>query len=201
MSQISTPTTAKRIDPRVTRTQLALREALVSLIREKGFEAVTVQDITKRAAVNRATFYLHYADKFDLVNQNMKAMLDELVSEINTIHAKPSGHHDDGVGRVMEKFFEQINTYRSFYSSLMGQEGVPALAQQLRTYMEHIIDQFLQLRAGHLPLGSAPLPIRARFTAAAYLGVVEWWLEHKQPYTPQEMARWMWQLTTQNPFN
>ena len=125
-----------------------------------------------------------------------------------TIHTTSYGEHEgehehehNGVMKVMQKFFEQINTYKAFYSSLMGHEGVSALSQQLRSYMEHIIDQFLQMQADRMPAGSAPLPIRARFTAAAYLGVVEWWLEHKQPYTAEEMARWLWQLTIQSPFS
>lgn len=57
----------RKLDPRVVRTRQQLREALVSLIEEKGFDALTVQDITDRAELNRATFYLHYQDKQELL--------------------------------------------------------------------------------------------------------------------------------------
>jgi len=63
------------VDPRVRRTRQLLQEALRSLLREKRFSAISVQDIAERATVNRATFYAHYVDKEDLANSSMKAHL------------------------------------------------------------------------------------------------------------------------------
>ena len=57
-----------RVDPRVTRTQKLIRDALRSLLSEKSFESTSVQDIAERATVNRATFYAHFTDKFALLN-------------------------------------------------------------------------------------------------------------------------------------
>ena len=62
-----------RVDPRITRTRKLIRDALTSLLAEKSFEAMTVQDVAERATINRATFYAHYTDKF--------ALLDALVRE------------------------------------------------------------------------------------------------------------------------
>lgn len=60
-------------DPRVQRTRKLLQEALVSLMAEKNFANITVQDIAERATLNRATFYAHFPDKF--------ALMDHLVRE------------------------------------------------------------------------------------------------------------------------
>lgn len=57
-----------RTDPRVTRTQKLIRDALKSLLAEKSFESTSVQDIAERATVNRATFYAHFPDKFALLD-------------------------------------------------------------------------------------------------------------------------------------
>ena len=54
---------------RVRRTQKLLREALIELIEERGFDALTVGEITERAMVSRAAFYRNYQDKYDLVEQ------------------------------------------------------------------------------------------------------------------------------------
>ena len=62
-----------RVDPRVLRTRKLIRDSLTSLLAEKSFESISVQDIAERATVNRATFYAHFADKF--------ALLDALVRE------------------------------------------------------------------------------------------------------------------------
>ena len=64
---------SSRVDPRITRTRKLIRDALTSLLAEKSFEAITVQDVAERATINRATFYAHYTDKF--------ALLDALVRE------------------------------------------------------------------------------------------------------------------------
>ena len=65
--------TSTRIDPRVTRTRNLLLDAFLSLMAEKSFDDITVQDIAARATVNRATFYAHFVDKY--------ALVDELIRE------------------------------------------------------------------------------------------------------------------------
>jgi AcrR family transcriptional regulator len=62
------PEQTDKLDPRVKRTHLLLAQAFVELIKEKGFQAISVQDITLRAGLNRATFYAHFEDKYDLLN-------------------------------------------------------------------------------------------------------------------------------------
>lgn len=59
---------APTLDPRIRRTRQALQDALRQLLAEKSFEEILVADITTAAAVNRATFYDHYADKHALFN-------------------------------------------------------------------------------------------------------------------------------------
>ncbi len=57
-----------RVDPRIVRTRAALREALSGLLRDRGFEALTLNEIATAAGLNRATIYKHYADKFALLD-------------------------------------------------------------------------------------------------------------------------------------
>ena len=69
-------TNSRKLDPRVERTQEALSAALMALIEEKGYDAISVQDITERSRLNRATFYLHYKDKQDLLIRTSEAAFD-----------------------------------------------------------------------------------------------------------------------------
>lgn len=64
-------------DPRVRRTRKLLYDAFDSLLAEKGFEAVTVQDVASRATVNRATFYAHFQDKYHLVESRTRDLFQE----------------------------------------------------------------------------------------------------------------------------
>lgn len=77
-------------DRRVKRTKKMIRDALSELMKNKTFEEISVTDITTKADINRGTFYLHYEDKYDLLEQSE----EEIIQEINNI-AKRSIHSMD----------------------------------------------------------------------------------------------------------
>lgn len=70
-----------RIDPRTRRTRQLLLDAFGQLLSEKSFEEITVQDITERATVNRATFYAHFEDKYVLLDQSMTEMIQQFMHQ------------------------------------------------------------------------------------------------------------------------
>jgi len=73
-------------DPRVIRTRRLLQDAFASLIQEKDFESITVRDIAERATVNRATFYAHFVDKFEILEARL------MESFMTIINRRISGH-------------------------------------------------------------------------------------------------------------
>ena len=72
---------AEPLDPRIRRTRRMLHEAFLELLTEKGFEAISVQDLAERSTVNRATFYDHFTDKFalleDLITEKFRSILEQ----------------------------------------------------------------------------------------------------------------------------
>ncbi len=62
----------EKLDPRVKRTRQSLEQAFAELLREKGFQAITVHEITQRAGLNRATFYAHFPDKYALLDYRIR---------------------------------------------------------------------------------------------------------------------------------
>jgi AcrR family transcriptional regulator len=70
----------ERTDPRVTRTRKLLADALRSLLAQKGFEQITVQDITARATVNRMTFYAHFTDKYAMVGDLFRDLFAQMLT-------------------------------------------------------------------------------------------------------------------------
>jgi AcrR family transcriptional regulator len=71
----------KRIDPRVRRTRKLLEQAFLELMQEHNFQSITIQDIADRATVNRATFYAHFEDKYDLLDSFIREQFNELLVE------------------------------------------------------------------------------------------------------------------------
>jgi AcrR family transcriptional regulator len=68
-------------DKRVQRTLKDLREGLLALMVERGYEALTVQDILDRAGVGRATFYEHFRGKDDLLRRSLEPLREHLRGE------------------------------------------------------------------------------------------------------------------------
>lgn len=70
----------RNLDPRIRRTRVALQQALAKLLQEKEFDKISVQDIAEAAAVNRATFYDHYTDKFALLECMVGTRFEDLLA-------------------------------------------------------------------------------------------------------------------------
>ena len=71
----------EKLDPRIKRTRQMLDQAFTELLAEKGFDAITVQDVTKRAGVNRGTFYAHFEDKFALLDYSIRESFHQEMSK------------------------------------------------------------------------------------------------------------------------
>ena len=70
-----------QIDPRIVRTRQLLQQSFTALMTEKGFQNLTVQDVTDRAGVNRATFYAHFEDKYALLNYTVRESLEAMLQK------------------------------------------------------------------------------------------------------------------------
>lgn len=81
----------EKIDPRVRRTRSLLVQAFIDLLAEKDFQAISVQDISERATVNRTTFYLHFPDKFALLDYSASQLFQKELEKrsLNICHYTP----------------------------------------------------------------------------------------------------------------
>ncbi|MGO4276407.1 TetR/AcrR family transcriptional regulator, partial [Paenibacillus sp. TAF58] len=68
----------KKVDRRILKSQESMKKAVIELMTEKNFDDITIQDIADRANVNRGTIYLHYQDKFDLLDKLIESHINEL---------------------------------------------------------------------------------------------------------------------------
>src|SRR5260370_1411384 len=103
---------------RVRRTKILLREALIALIEERGFDALTVGELTERAMVSRAAFYRNYQDKYDLVEQIFEEAMSALLNAVGEMGLQ---HPPE----VWVTFFEHIAEYERLYRALLGRKGSP----------------------------------------------------------------------------
>ena len=175
----------KNLDRRVVRTRQLLRDALMSLILEKGYDAITIQEITDRANLGRATFYIHYDDKEDLLVKSLKETFDDLVKMVKF---EPGKDSITGIGLA----FHHAGQHRDFYRVMLGGQGTGPIVKQIRDYMAEVSqDRIRQLQAQFFDSKLVPtisIDILAQYVSGALLSLITWWLETDTPYSADEMA-------------
>jgi AcrR family transcriptional regulator len=154
-------------DRRTQRSQTLLREALFALVREKGFESLTVQEILDRANVGRATFYAHFQNKEDL-----------LVSGLDDVRAALKERQKGSRERFAfaRDLFAHTEEHRSLFRALAGKDSGGAILRIWRkTILELIREEVKHDEAA------------AQFLAGGLYGLLVWWLEGKPELTLDEI--------------
>ncbi|MBX5437841.1 MAG: TetR/AcrR family transcriptional regulator [Alicyclobacillaceae bacterium] len=189
-------------DPRVQRTRQMLREALLLAIRERGMSRLSVQDIAARAMVSRATFYLHYHDAYDLLEQTSRDALARLRATLLDCLAPPL-FSPEGFARYV-RVFEDIAENAQWYRLMLIERREEPHAQSFRQRMHQILLEFslhsLQAVQPDERKLSAPRELAARFLASGWMGVIVWWLAENMPYAPGYLAEQMLRLRTLGPY-
>ncbi|HEY7415095.1 MAG TPA: TetR/AcrR family transcriptional regulator [Ktedonobacteraceae bacterium] len=182
--------TQKADNLRVRRTKILLRDALIALIEDRGFDALTVGELAERAMVSRAAFYRSYRDKYDLVEQIFEEAMSTLFNAIGEFGRE---HPTD----VWIHFFEQIAQYSRLYRALLGKRGSSWFVLKMRARLAELIKEHGSLEDSHSPIISAHAPHPAHpfsdmfvpdLVAAMIVEAITWWLEQRQQYTPKELA-------------
>ena len=118
------------MDRRIQKTRNAIIEAFVGLMAEKNFEQLTINEIADRANVNRGTVYLHYVDKYDLLDQCIEIHLNQLFQ-----NCPPGGDTDNFSSKdSMLRMFEYLEQHAFFYSTILTNKGIPAFRNRTTRY-------------------------------------------------------------------
>ncbi len=184
-------------DLRVRRTRKLLQKALLETAAEKGFAHVTVRDISERAMVNRATFYHHYEDKYDLLAQYMEELsgfMDSAEGETSPSDGAAQAPDRPPVGLV--KLLRHMQANADFYRVMLSKQGDPAFcAQSFRGYIEQGFRHMLSGQVSQADPSRPPIDLTVSYILQAGVGAIVWWLENNQPCSPEQMAGWLYRLS------
>ena len=182
-----------KIDRRKQRTRALLRDAMIALILEKGYDAVTVQDITDRANLGRATFYLHYkGGKDELLLSMLEDIQTEILQQVGTI--SEAGLLTDGQSPSVYAF-KYAEENADFHRAMLGSSG---LASAFTRYRKSSAAQIQTQLEPLLPADktSVSAELLANFVVGALNALIIWWLESDRTYSAEDMARIYHQLVT-----
>jgi AcrR family transcriptional regulator len=170
----------RKIDRRVQRTRDRLGNALMELVLEKPFDAITVQDVLDHAGVSRSTFYLHYNDKDDLFISDV----DEFLEGMATILSR-RGDSSDRVAPVRE-LFAHIAEASRFHKAVVASGKIHVVQELGQEHFARGIEQRLAelQRARGI---TAERPLVAQALAGALLSLLSWWIKAKMPVSAGHM--------------
>ena len=168
-------------DRRVGKTRKALKEALTDLILEKGYEAVTVQDVIDRADVGRSTFYAHFVDKDDL----LMAILADL--------EMPAPDHtawtpdDPAFGWTLE-LFRHFGSGRRLFKAVAGSQSGALARRETTRRLEDLAGAELSRVGAGRKLDALRLEIVVRFLVGMFIGFMDWWMREENEHLPAEQV-------------
>jgi AcrR family transcriptional regulator len=170
-----------KVDRRILKTQESLKKAVIELMATKNFDDITIQDIADQANVNRGTIYLHYRDKYDLLDKIMETHIDEL-KEMDTWACKLDW------ADALVPYFEYFKKNYLLFSTMLACNEAPS------SFRIRLLDSFMEGFKGEIDKESGRNNdliegVMLQYAGTAYVGVIEWWIRNGMPYPPQVMAK------------
>lgn len=177
-----------RVDRRILKTQEALKKAVIELMSEKNFDDITIQDLSDRANVSRGTIYLHYVDKYDLLDK----LIEFHINELREMCESAADMDFISGTLIWTEYFE--NNY-SFFSMMLASKGAPYFRNR---FLDFLLEEFRKeadvTKGKNQGLND---DVIVRFVASAYVGVVEWWMNGK-PFPHYVLAEQLGTLLERN---
>ena|SRR5699024_10860513 len=180
-----------------------MKEAFTALLIEKSFSEITIRELTERANINRGTFYLHYLDKYDLLEK----CEDEIFQRIEEIANSESVKKN----LKLKQFFSSeqplpfiINLMEYFkenaplIKAILGPNGDPAFEDKLRKV---IADAFLNNVSNIIGISklSIPAELLAEYISSAHVGAIRYWLNTDMQQSPNEIATILFEIALKGP--
>ncbi len=175
----------KKLDPRVKRTRQLLQQALMELMAEKSFQAITVQDIAERATVNRVTFYAHFEGKYALLEYTMREMFKQRLRS-----QMPDGSlfSPENLARLILMVCELLAETGRQCPPPHGQLE-PLMEKQIKAELYEVLYAWLA-EASSGKTERRPTPEQAAMiTSWAIYGAAVQWSQKEQPEPAQEFVQ------------
>lgn len=181
----------ENVDRRIRKTRRCLRECLTELLKKKKIQDITVREISDMADINRGTFYLHYRDVFDLMEQVENELLEELEDVLNRYEpgvflTKTSG--------FFTEVFTLVKENADIVAILIGENGDLNFVNRLKEIVrEKCLKDWMELyRTGN------PSSFYAyySFIVSGCIGIVSYWLTAGMKETPMQLAVMTEQIMT-----
>lgn len=170
----------EKVDRRIKKSREAIKRAVLELMKVKSFDDITIQDISDTADVSRGTLYLHYADKYDLLDK----LIEEHIEEMRKIcHAA----YDLEYIEANIPWFAYLEENYLFFSTMLASKGAPIFRKRFKEYlMEEFRDEINVTEGKNKGLDGE---ILLQFIVDSYIGIAEWWIVNGLQCSAEHVAK------------
>jgi len=174
-----------RLDPRVLRTRLLIRDAFIDLLQEIELEKITVHRLTERATINRVTFYLHYRDIPDMLEKMADDMYNVIKSVLHEELSESKRSSETRLVKMLEHFAENSKLYKVLLSS----KRIPIFTERFLTLMIDEISGKIDKQGAFHSAKDVPKDILLWYSSSAFIGTIISWLRNDMIYSPAFLAK------------
>ncbi|MCI1268725.1 MAG: TetR family transcriptional regulator C-terminal domain-containing protein [Ruminococcus sp.] len=168
-------------DRRIRKTRAQLQNGLAKLMKTKSINEITVKELVDEVDINRSTFYLHYTDIYNLLEDIENRLMDEILRVIDS-HKNVT---DGGLLSIFTDIFTIIDANRDICSALIGEKGDMAFVQRMEDIIashgvHDLMNQFM--------LPERPIHYMISFSMSGCIGMLKEWLSTENSEPPEYMA-------------
>ncbi len=184
----------KKNDLRVIKTKNILYSTLLELMKEKQFEEIKVSDICSHALINRSTFYSHYNDKYELLEEYINTLKDSLIEELSK--NKNINNTKQYYIELIKLFFNHIDEKRNIYISAMINNRNSITMDIIYDVLNHEVTK--RLNDIEFKNKTIPVEIISKFYLGAVFNVGIEWLKNENKYSKEDLVNYLDKLIPDN---
>lgn len=182
-----------KAESRYFNTAKKMNEAFIFLLDEKDYEYITIIDICRKAGVNRSTFYLHYENISDLVQETVEKVLEDFLSYYPSRSTKdliediPFCDKENLIFLTPEyltPFLSFIQNNKKLFSVILNEGGVFKHNDSFNNLFKYIINPICT----RFDIPEEERQYYVHFFIEGVMGIVKEWLKNDCRETPEEIA-------------
>ncbi|MDP4153759.1 MAG: TetR/AcrR family transcriptional regulator [Bacillota bacterium] len=171
-------------DLRVVKTRRLIIDAFVKLLDEKGFKNITVNDISDKAMINRSTFYLHYMDKFDLLQKLVNEAIENILCLVEPQAHIVNGKLDyEGFLNNLSCIMKAVEKDAVLYKFILNDREMLGISREWEKALIEKLDTCFPMQL------SISRDLCLELISSLYVSIIRWWLNNDMKYSPSFLAK------------
>ena len=177
-----------KADLRYVQCEQMIKDAFIGLIEEKGYRNITIKEISKRAIINRKTFYNHYESVEELFGNLLKTTIDDLMKDLvrddpNNYAASPKELHDDII-----LFLHNLTNNKRIFTILTNDSSNYELTRQLAKQLLQRLFNKVATVYFYKRVKNVPIELLSSSLTAVFVMSIAWYIENMDKYSEEDIA-------------